>query len=308
MNHPKPALLEVKNLSCIYAQQKHTHHVALDNVSFSMYHTHNLGIVGQSGSGKSSLIKSLAKLIPFSSEYVNLEGVRIDHLHEKMFRPFRKNMQLIFQDPHSSFNPYLKLKKSLLEPLYAFPETIPKAQFLEYLTNILEAVGLSKNILHQYPSELSGGMIQRASIARSLLLKPKLILADEPVSSLDAVVQAQIIRLFQQLQKNHDINYLIISHSLDIIKHLCTYTLILQNGLMREYGATSILLSQAVHPYTKQIITNSKPSLDLSIYNYHVEKKITWKGKVYSFYPTKKFVNFTQIQINKEHQLGLYEN
>ncbi|NIZ46858.1 ABC transporter ATP-binding protein [Entomospira nematocerorum] len=304
---PNTALLQVDRLNSYYSIKQHQSMQALYDISFSMYSHQNLGVIGESGSGKSTLVKSIAKLMPSQSQQILFNQQRIDHLTEKQFKPYRQEMQLIFQDPHSSLNPYITIEQSMMEPLEAFPRRIPRSQWKEHTQILLEDVGLSSSVLKKLPMELSGGMAQRVNIARSLLLHPQLILADEPVSALDFIIQMQIIDLLQTLQQKHGVSFLIISHNMSIIKQLCSQLIILYKGRLVEYGSTHTLMNHPIHPYTRSLLVASHNPLMADATNTTTSETFTVHGESFTFYPAQRNQQSILKQVAPNHWVTLYQ-
>ena len=193
---------------------------AVDGVSFELQQGETYGLVGESGSGKSTIGKSIVNLHEVTSGNILFQGKDITHLTNTEMKPFRKEIGMIFQDPYSSLNPKKRVLDIIAEPLRNFHRLTPK-QEKELVQAYLEKVGLSPDSIYKYPHEFSGGQRQRIGIARTLTLKPKLIIADEPVSALDVSVQAQVLNFLQDLQKEFELTYLFIGHDLGVIRHIC---------------------------------------------------------------------------------------
>ncbi len=230
---------------------------ALNGVSFSVEAGRSLGIVGESGSGKSTIARLVMALDVPTSGSVKLLGRDLNRLPRDELRAARRDIQMVFQDPYGSLDPRQTVARIVAEPLEALADASErgsrKAQ-RERAAESLAAVGLRSNDLDKYPHEFSGGQRQRIAIARALITKPKLIVADEPVSALDVSVQAQVLNLMQDLQQQFGISYLLISHDLAVVNHLCDEVCVLYRGIVVERGAPQHLFSRAEHPYTQALL------------------------------------------------------
>ena len=226
---------------------------ALNGVSFDIQPGRSLGIVGESGSGKSTIARLVMALDRPSSGSVKLLGRDLDALPRDELRAARRDVQMVFQDPYGSLDPRQTVARIVAEPLEALAET-SRAEQRERVGESLAAVGLRVADLHKYPHEFSGGQRQRIAIARALITRPKLIVADEPVSALDVSVQAQVLNLMQDLQQQFGISYLLISHDLAVVNHLCDEVCVLHRGLVVERGAPQHLFAHAEHPYTQALL------------------------------------------------------
>lgn len=251
-------LLEASDLSVRYKTNKNpfkSHYFnALDGVSLSLKMGENLGIVGMSGSGKSTLAKALLQLCPYEGS-VEFMGKNLRNIAQKELKSLRANLQVVFQDPFSSLNPRMSVYSIVAEGLMVH-KTLTKEQIKAEVEKTLNLVGLF-NISHKFPHEFSGGERQRIAIARAIILKPKLIILDEPTSSLDKNIALKIIELLQNLQKELSLTYIIISHDLGVIKALSQKTIVLKNGKIIEQNQTQKILSTPQDPYTQNLINAS---------------------------------------------------
>ena len=226
---------------------------ALNGVSFSIDTGRSLGIVGESGSGKSTLARLVMALDPPTSGTVHLLGRDLHQLPPTALREARRDFQMVFQDPYGSLDPRQTVETIVTEPLQALANAT-KAELRERAAEVLAQVGLRAGDAHKYPHEFSGGQRQRIAIARALITRPRLIVADEPVSALDVSVQAQVLNLLQDLQERHGVSYLLISHDLAVVQQLCDEVLVLYQGQVVERGAPQALFTQPRHPYTQALV------------------------------------------------------
>ena len=226
---------------------------ALNGVSFSVSAGRSLGIVGESGSGKSTIARLVMALDRPTSGRVSLLGRDLHALPRAELRSARRDVQMVFQDPYGSLDPRQTIARIVAEPLEALGET-SRAEQREQAAQSLAAVGLRTADLDKYPHEFSGGQRQRVAIARALITRPRLIVADEPVSALDVSVQAQVLNLMQDLQQQFGVSYLLISHDLAVVNHLCDEVCVLHRGVVVERGTPGRLFAHAEHPYTQALL------------------------------------------------------
>ncbi len=226
---------------------------ALNGVSFSLQPGRSMGIVGESGSGKSTIARLVMALDIPTAGTVKLLGRDLHTLSADALRAARRDVQMVFQDPYGSLDPRQTVARIVAEPLEALART-SRAEQRERAGESLAAVGLRSGDLDKYPHEFSGGQRQRIAIARALITRPKLIVADEPVSALDVSVQAQVLNLMQDLQQKFGISYLLISHDLAVVNHLCDEVCVLHRGLVVERGTPQHLFAHAEHPYTRALL------------------------------------------------------
>ena len=227
---------------------------AVDGVSFDLRRGETLGLVGESGSGKSTVARCVLQLLRPTEGDVLFEGQNLVGLSEAGLKRFRRQMQIIFQDPYGSLTPRMKVMSLLREPLEVHGVG-NAAQREEMVVNLLRKVGLKPEHLTRYPHEFSGGQRQRISIARALILKPKVLVADEPVSALDVSIRAQILNLLVDLQKEFDLSYLFVSHDLSVIKYMCERIMVMYLGKIVEAAPKDTLFSSYQHPYTMALIS-----------------------------------------------------
>ncbi|HRN63445.1 MAG TPA: ATP-binding cassette domain-containing protein [Alicycliphilus sp.] len=226
---------------------------ALRGVSLDIHAGRSLGVVGESGSGKSTLARLVMALDTPSAGSVELLGRDLHRLPARALRAARRDFQMVFQDPYGSLNPRQTVQAIVTEPLQALANAT-KAELRERAAEVLAQVGLRAGDAHKYPHEFSGGQRQRIAIARALITRPRLIVADEPVSALDVSVQAQVLNLLQDLQERHGVSYLLISHDLAVVQQLCDEVLVLYQGQVVERGAPQALFTQPRHPYTQALV------------------------------------------------------
>lgn len=240
-----------------FRQTGHVH--AVNGVSFDLQDGETLGIVGESGCGKSTTGRSLLRLIEPTSGEVIFQNVDITKISKSDMHKFRKDIQMVFQNPMDSMNPKLTIREILSEPLYA--HKVPKTERNQLITDMIKLVGLSENHLLLHPEKLSGGQLQRVGIARAMILKPKIVVADEPVSALDVSVQSQILNLLNDLQEELGLSYLFISHDLAVVKHIAHRVGVMYLGEMVELATKDKLFEKPFHPYT-QALMSSIPKTD----------------------------------------------
>ena len=233
--------------------QKATLH-AVDGVDLTIARGETLGLVGESGCGKSTLGKTLLRLYPLTAGKIIFDGQDISHLNGSALRDFRCKAQMIFQDPSSCLNPRRRVMDILMEP-FVIHKMYPVDERKDKALELCDMVGLSRTYLDRYPHEMSGGQKQRVGIARALALRPQLIVCDEPVSALDVSIQAQIINLLEDLQKEFNLTYLFISHNLSVVEHCCRRIGVMYLGRIVELAPAGELYSNALHPYTQALIS-----------------------------------------------------
>ena len=226
---------------------------AVDGVSFTIKAGETLCLVGESGSGKSTVGRLVLRLIEPTAGSVRLDGHDITYLGRDAMRPWRKRMQIVFQDPYASLNPRMTAGRIVAEPLENFPDGA-SANVMERVTRLFERVGLRADTVDKYPFEFSGGQRQRLGLARALALNPSLIVADEPVSALDVSVQAQVLNLMMDLQDDLKLAYLFISHDLGVVEHIGHRVAVMYLGRIVELAGKEELFARPLHPYTRALL------------------------------------------------------
>ena len=247
------ALLEVRKLTVHYPTRKGQVHAA-DEVSFHIAEGETLGLVGESGCGKSSTAKAILKLVDPTSGEISWRGKRIEALSPAQVRPFRRELQAVFQDPYSSLNPRMRAADIVAEPIRNF-ESAGADEIQSRVAALFERVGLRADQMVKYPYEFSGGQRQRLGIARALAPKPRLIVCDEPVSALDVSVQAQVINLLMDLQEEFGLSYLFVAHDLAVVEHISHRVAVMYLGRIVELADTEAIFARPQHPYTVALLS-----------------------------------------------------
>ena len=247
---------------------------AVDGVSFAIREGETLGLVGESGCGKSTLARVIAKLIAPTRGEVFFEGKNIANLDREDLKSFRRNTQMVFQDPYASLNPRMAVGRIVGEPLVVHGISRGSKALKEAIA-LFERVGIPKDAAYRYPHEFSGGQRQRIGIARALALKPKLIIADEPVSSLDVSIQAQVLNLLNDLQKEYKLTYLFIAHDLRVVEYISDRVVVMYLGKVMEIADSDTLYRQPRHPYTEALLS-AIPEIDYE----KKKKRILLEGEI----------------------------
>ena len=247
-------ILEVKNLKKYFKTNSGMLH-AVDDVSFSIERGKTLGIVGESGCGKSTTGRCILRLIEPSSGEVIFDGNDVSKYSTKEMRKMRQQMQIIFQDPFSSLDPRQTVLEAIAEPIKQHKLIKGEAAIEERVLQLMETVGLAERLINSYPHELDGGRRQRIGIARALALNPKFIVCDEPVSALDVSIQAQILNLLKELQQKLDLTYIFITHDLSVVNYFADEIAVMYLGQLVEKAPAVELFENPVHPYTKALLS-----------------------------------------------------
>ncbi len=267
----KKDLVQIKNLcktfnEGFFTEKSQNNVLAVDTVSFNIQEGKSFGLVGESGSGKTTIAKMIVNLFKPTSGEIYFDDVCINNIKSnKELLKFRKQIQMIFQDPYSSLNGRLKVKDIIAEPIKLHDANISSNELNEYINDLLDSVELSKSSAERYPHEFSGGQRQRISIARALATKPRLLVCDEPTSALDVSIQAQILNLLKDLQEQLNLTILFISHDLPVVRQMCDDIGVLRNGKLCEVSETEELFKNPNHEYTKELL-RLMPKIE-TIYN-----------------------------------------
>ncbi|MGI6720712.1 MAG: ABC transporter ATP-binding protein [Anaerovoracaceae bacterium] len=229
---------------------------AVDGVDLAIRKGQTLGVVGESGCGKSTLGRTILKLIEPTAGEIRYEGENIEHFKEKQMKRFRKEMQIIFQDPFSSLNPRMSIRQTIAEPLIVSKMFGSRSETDKRVDELMATVGLDRRFANAYPHELDGGRRQRIGVARALAVNPKFIVCDEPVSALDVSIQAQILNLMMDLQEEMNLTYMFITHNLSVVKHISNDIAVMYLGQCVEIVNSDRLFENPLHPYTKALLSS----------------------------------------------------
>ncbi|WP_053023768.1 ABC transporter ATP-binding protein [Staphylococcus haemolyticus] len=256
MDKNNEVLLEIKNLKQYFNEGKRNEVRAIEDISFDIYKGETLGLVGESGCGKSTTGKAIIKLNDITSGEILYEGQDIQKISKrKDLLKFNKNIQMIFQDPYASLNPRLKVMDIVAEGIDIHKLASSKKDRKRRVYDLLETVGLSKEHANRYPHEFSGGQRQRIGIARALAVEPEFIIADEPISALDVSIQAQVVNLMLKLQKERGITFLFIEHDLSMVKYISDRIAVMHFGKIVELGSADEIYYHPLHDYTKSLLS-----------------------------------------------------
>ena len=237
---------------------------AVNGVSFAINDGEVLSLVGESGCGKSTVGRTLTRLESSTSGQAMFEGREILSMSLREFRPLRRNIQMIFQDPFASLNPRLTIETTLAEPLFIHGLTASRLEARERISETLDLVGMDPKVMERYPHEFSGGQRQRIAIARVMILKPKLVIADEAVSALDVSIQAQVLNLINKLQRDSGMSMLFISHDLGVVRHISDRVAVMNQGQIVEMGDRTEIFGSPQHEYT-QLLLSSIPRISQTL-------------------------------------------
>ena len=268
-------LLRVEHLKKYFHVPRGTLH-AVDDVSFTLEEGRTLGVVGESGCGKSTLGRTLVHLLDSTDGRFFFEGEDVTVLKKPELRRFRERAQIIFQDPYSSLDPRMTVEDTIYETL-RLTRRYRRDEIMKRITEVMDMVGIASRLRLAYPHELDGGRRQRVGIARALALDPKFIVCDEPVSALDVSIQAQVLNLLQDLQRETGVTYLFITHDLSVVRHISDNIGVMYLGQLVETSPSRELFRKQYHPYTKALLS-AIPSLDID----HRMKRIILKGEITS--------------------------
>jgi len=256
-------ILEIRHLKKYFPTKAGLLH-AVDDVNFSINRSETLGLVGESGCGKSTIGRLTLRLLEPTAGEVLFEGTDITKLDRKSMREMRRKMQIVFQDPYASLDGRKSVFESIGEPLRVQKIYKDKKEYEKRVYELMDLAGLATRFANAYPHELDGGRRQRVGIARALALNPSFMVLDEPVSALDVSIQAQVLNLMQELQKEFKLTYLFISHDLSVVKHISTHIAVMYLGVMVEKAPVKELFAQPLHPYTQALLSAVPiPSIDV---------------------------------------------
>jgi peptide/nickel transport system ATP-binding protein len=250
------SLLTLKQLTKSYQAGK----TAVNNLSFELNKGECLGLVGESGCGKSTLARCLLRIEPIDSGSIYFKNEAIEQLNERQLHPYRKKIQIVFQNPSAALNPKLKIKDSLIDPYAQYRKELNLSHFSytskdAFVKQLLEAVELPSDLANQYPHELSGGQRQRVTIARAISIEPELIVLDEPTASLDVISQGAVLDLLTELRETLNLSYLFISHDLAAVRQMSQRIMVMKEGKLVDQFNRDHLFAQDRHPYTKELIS-----------------------------------------------------
>ena len=268
-------LLQVEHLKKYFKTPAGLLH-AVDDVSFTLDAGHTLGVVGESGCGKSTLGRTILGLLDATAGRVEFDGKDITHAGGGERRRLFQEMQIIFQDPFSSLDPRMSVRNLVSEPIEVCGTMKGKGEISDWVDHIMELCGLPLDHANLYPHELDGGLRQRVGLARAMVLSPKFIVCDEPVSALDVSIQAQILNLLMDLQEQQGLSYMFITHDLCVVKHISDEIMVMYMGQTVEYAKAADIFANPIHPYTKALL-QSVPTIDLSRRG---RERFTLKGEV----------------------------
>ncbi len=251
----KEVVLSIRNLDVVFGNSKHPFK-AVDNVSFDIYKGETLSLVGESGSGKTTIGRAIVRINPCSAGEIWYKGKKISgKLSKEDDREVVRNIQMIFQDPASSLNERATIEYIISEGLYNFHLFKDEKDRMAKVEKVIEEVGLLPEHLTRYPHEFSGGQRQRIGLARSIVMEPEFIIADEPISALDVSIRAQILNLLKKFQNERDLTYLFIAHDLSIVRFISDRIVVIYKGRIMEIAETEELFAHPMHPYTKSLMS-----------------------------------------------------
>lgn len=278
LNHESketPFILELKNLKKYFNVAAGTVH-AVDDITMQIRAGQTMGIVGESGCGKSTLGRNIVHLQQPTEGQIIFQGKDITRPNRQEMNRLRSEIQIIFQDPYSSLNPRMTVEETIMEPLY-LTNRVPKDQIETETKRIMDMVGIAQRLRQSYPHELDGGRRQRVGIGRALALDPKFIVCDEPVSALDVSIQAQILNLLMDLQEEHGLTYMFITHNMSVVRHISDDISVMYLGQLVETSNTKELFKKPLHPYTEALLS-AIPTTSLE----HQQERIVMRGEITS--------------------------
>ncbi len=282
------ALIEVKNLKTYFDAPGGKLH-AVDDVTFSIEKGETLGVVGESGCGKSTLGKTMIRMTEATDGKVFFDGKEVLGMSQRQFKPMRMQMQMIFQDPYSSLDPRMSVSSLIAEPIKTYKLAKSKKELEKMVFELMDTVGLARRLAGVYPHELDGGRRQRIGIARALSLNPEFIVCDEPVSALDVSIQAQILNLLMDLQRDKGLTYIFITHDMSVVKHISDKICVMYLGQVVEYCPGGELFKNTLHPYSKALLSAIPvPSL------HNRRERILLKGEITNPVNPKKCCRFAR--------------
>lgn len=268
-------VVEVKNLKKYFDTPRGLLH-AVDGVNMKFERGTTMGVVGESGCGKSTLGRTIIHLLESTDGKIFFEGQDVTKVNSRKLRELRENMQIIFQDPYSSLNPRMTVEETLREPLL-LSKRYSKSELSGQITKLMDMVGIAKRLRMAYPHEMDGGRRQRVGMGRALALNPKFIVCDEPVSALDVSIQAQVLNLMQDLQKEYGLTYMFVTHDLSVVRHISHNISVMYLGQLVETSPSKELFKRPLHPYTKALLS-AIPSTDIR----NKKQRIILKGELSS--------------------------
>lgn len=268
-------MIEVRHLKKYFDTPRGKLH-AVDDVSFKIEKGKTMGVVGESGCGKSTLGRTIIHLLESTDGQILMNGEDITHVSKRDMRRINEKLQIVFQDPYSSLNPRQTVEDVIREPLM-LSHKYTRAQVMEETARLMKLVGIDERLRHAYPHELDGGRRQRVGIARALSLNPDFIVCDEPVSALDVSIQAQVLNLLQDLQQQHGLTYMFVTHDLSVVRHISDDICVMYLGQLVETSPSRELFKKPLHPYTKALLS-AIPSTDID----HPHERIHLKGEITS--------------------------
>lgn len=252
----KEKILEVKGLKQYFNEGTNNEVRAVDDVTFDIYKGETFGLVGESGSGKSTTGRSIIRLYDPTAGEIDFEGTKVHSIKgKKDMLSFRRDMQMIFQDPYASLNPKMKIRDIIAEGIDIHGLATSTEDRNQQVDELLKTVGLNPDHASRYPHEFSGGQRQRIGIARALAVKPKFIIADEPISALDVSIQAQVVNLLMELQKTKDLTFLFIAHDLSMVKYISDRIGVMNSGKLLELASAEEVYNRPLHPYTESLLS-----------------------------------------------------